>query len=248
MFQTSRVGRRIVALRKEHNMTQSELADRMGVSFQAVSNWERGNSMPDISKLPELAGIFGVTVDELLGEEAPLLRSAMEEKLGEYVQANPVSREELEASIPLLKPDQVDTIAKHIDLEACGGVDAFLPFLDQETLGELAWRRAREGKNVAEFLPFLEEDALEELAVYRTEQGKSVSAFLPFLSGKALERLALLKEERGEGISDFYPFLSKRALKRLAADRLAEGKSIKKMLPFLDGGFLRQMVLGEEKE
>ena len=39
-------------------MTQMELADRMGISFQVVSNWERGNSMPDISKLPELAEIF----------------------------------------------------------------------------------------------------------------------------------------------------------------------------------------------
>ena len=38
----------------------------MGVSYQAVSNWERGNSMPDISKLPELAGIFRVSVDSLL--------------------------------------------------------------------------------------------------------------------------------------------------------------------------------------
>ena len=39
----------------------------MGVSFQAVSNWERGASMPDIGKLPELARALGVSVDELLG-------------------------------------------------------------------------------------------------------------------------------------------------------------------------------------
>ena len=66
MFDVQIVGRKIGKLRKKCNLTQMELADRMGVSYQAVSNWERGSSMPDISKLPELAGIFGVSVDSLL--------------------------------------------------------------------------------------------------------------------------------------------------------------------------------------
>lgn len=52
MFNMKQVGKKILMLRKAQNMTQTELADRMDVSFQAVSNWERGNSMPDISKLP----------------------------------------------------------------------------------------------------------------------------------------------------------------------------------------------------
>ena len=44
MFDTMQVGRRIRTARIEKNMTQMELADRMGVSYQAVSNWERGVS------------------------------------------------------------------------------------------------------------------------------------------------------------------------------------------------------------
>ena len=60
-FDMHRIGRTIAQLRREHNMTQMQLADEMNVSFQAVSNWERGQSMPDISKLPELAELFGVT-------------------------------------------------------------------------------------------------------------------------------------------------------------------------------------------
>lgn len=65
MFSTIDVGRRIGRLRKNKNMTQMELADLMGVSFQAVSCWERGVTMPDISKLPELAVIFGVKIDDI---------------------------------------------------------------------------------------------------------------------------------------------------------------------------------------
>ena len=61
MFNMKQVGKKIVSLRKSRNMTQTELADKMDVSFQAVSNWERGNSMPDISKLPQLAALFDCT-------------------------------------------------------------------------------------------------------------------------------------------------------------------------------------------
>ena len=61
MFNMQKIGKKISELRKRRNMTQMELADQMGISFQAVSNWERGNSMPDISKLPELAELLSVS-------------------------------------------------------------------------------------------------------------------------------------------------------------------------------------------
>ena len=67
MFDTRKIGMKIAVLRKAKDMTQLELADKMLVSYQAVSNWERGASMPDIGKLPELAEALGVSVDELLG-------------------------------------------------------------------------------------------------------------------------------------------------------------------------------------
>ena len=48
MFNMKNIGQKICKFRKEKNMTQLELADRLNISFQAVSNWERGQSMPDI--------------------------------------------------------------------------------------------------------------------------------------------------------------------------------------------------------
>lgn len=69
MFDTVMIGRRVAQLRKEKNMTQMELADRMGVSYQAVSNWERGVSCPDITLLPGLSDLYGVLVDDLLRDE-----------------------------------------------------------------------------------------------------------------------------------------------------------------------------------
>ena len=60
------IGKRIALLRKEKGLTQEELATHMGVSPQAVSKWENDQTCPDISALPKLARLFGVTVDELL--------------------------------------------------------------------------------------------------------------------------------------------------------------------------------------
>jgi len=60
---------RILALRKEKSMTQEALAQRLGVSFQAVSKWENGQSCPDIALLPLLADIYGVPVDSLFGRQ-----------------------------------------------------------------------------------------------------------------------------------------------------------------------------------
>ncbi len=67
MFDVKRVSNTIKTKRTEKNMTQGDLADKLFVSFQAVSNWERGNSMPDISKLEDLCNILEISVEELLG-------------------------------------------------------------------------------------------------------------------------------------------------------------------------------------
>lgn len=60
------IGKFITALRRASGMTQKELAERLHVSDKAVSRWEREESMPDLSLVPVLAEIFGVTCDELL--------------------------------------------------------------------------------------------------------------------------------------------------------------------------------------
>ena len=64
------IGKRIALLRKEKGLTQEELASHMGVSPQAVSKWENDQTCPDISALPRLARLLGVTVDELLEGKA----------------------------------------------------------------------------------------------------------------------------------------------------------------------------------
>ena len=64
---TTAIASYLQALRKEKGLTQSELGERLGVTAQSVSNWERAESLPDTALLPELAMIYGVSVDEILG-------------------------------------------------------------------------------------------------------------------------------------------------------------------------------------
>ena len=62
---------RMVKARSNVNMTQAAVAERLDVSSQAVSLWERGENAPDISKLAELAELYGITVDWLLIGKEP---------------------------------------------------------------------------------------------------------------------------------------------------------------------------------
>lgn len=60
-----KLGEKIKTLRKQKNISQEVFAGYLGVSFQAVSKWECGNTMPDVTMIPAIASFFGVSTDEL---------------------------------------------------------------------------------------------------------------------------------------------------------------------------------------
>lgn len=75
------IGENIKRLRLQKELTQETLAEFLGVTFQSVSRWERGESYPDITLLPAIASFFNVTVDSLLG----VSKATDEEKIKEYL-------------------------------------------------------------------------------------------------------------------------------------------------------------------
>lgn len=60
------MGSNIRELRKRNNITQERLAEYLGVTYQTVSKWENGTSLPSISLLPSIANIFNISIDEVI--------------------------------------------------------------------------------------------------------------------------------------------------------------------------------------
>lgn len=72
------LGKRIKELRKQNHLTQSELGSKLGVIKQTVSSWENGVSSPNNDTLANIASIFGVTTDYLLGNDTSTTKQLIE--------------------------------------------------------------------------------------------------------------------------------------------------------------------------
>ena len=111
MFNADLFCANLSTLRRNADMTQSELADKLNLTRQAISRYEKGDSFPDISILVKIAEIFNLSIDELIGAGAPtdgeqeLLKSAA---LGKDLRSCHCNIHELENIAPLLKPSLLD--------------------------------------------------------------------------------------------------------------------------------------------
>ena len=72
------IGTNIKKLREENQITQQQLADSLGISYQAVSKWECGTTIPDVVLLPQIAEFFNVTIDDLFKTEITVYRNRAE--------------------------------------------------------------------------------------------------------------------------------------------------------------------------
>ncbi len=249
MFNIENVGMKISELRKVKNMTQMELADRMNISFQAVSNWERGISMPDISKLPELANLFGVTIDVLLGEKSELIDSAASGKFDEYLERNTVTIGELNQAAPVLTPKQVDTIFEKTKINNLHEIADLLPFIGRDLINDLAHKTAESEnyKDLDEIAPFVSRDIINEIAGKMISEGKTIAEIAPFISRDIIAELADIcyhKTGRISSLDDIAPFIPKEQLQHIAEEEYANRglKYFESIAPFLNREFLNELA------
>ena len=64
-----KIGKFLKTIRQEHNLTQKQLADKLGVTYQAVSKWENGKNIPNIAIIKEISKEFNIDINELLEGE-----------------------------------------------------------------------------------------------------------------------------------------------------------------------------------
>ena len=82
-----KINEKIYSLRKQHNLSQEELADKLNVSRQTVSKWELGESNPDSDKIVPLCDLFGITTEELLRDRKVEKIEESEEKSPDIIKA-----------------------------------------------------------------------------------------------------------------------------------------------------------------
>jgi transcriptional regulator with XRE-family HTH domain len=249
MFDMQQIGKTISALRKARNMTQMELADRLNISFQAVSNWERGQTMPDIAKLGELAEIFGVTIDELLGNGKSA--QVVEKLIKEEPIRDELSAEDFLNVAPLVKPSQAEKLWEKVTADvSIKDLIMAAPFIAESVLDGLVLKAAQKEKSfsgLVGLLPFISKEAVDKCMEAVLTDGldvKKIVAAAPFLGKENLSRLAdrILKEGDVKDLVALAPFLKKKKLTEAAA-YYAQKDGFSKILPLLP--FLDQNLLNE---
>lgn len=217
MFDTNKVASNIKNARTKMNMTQMNLADEMGVSYQAVSNWERGNSMPDISKLPELCKILNISFEELVGErttETDIAERLMQDE------DEDVTLEEMAQVGQLVNPDKIER--KVNDAIGTGGGIPFstlvslAPFMDKETLSKLAEDIADiEIKKLCALAPFVSKEALDKIVDRCIENdnmdANGIVSVAPFLARSTVQKVAeyLIAHGQAQKVVAIAPFMGK---------------------------------------
>ncbi len=107
---------KLAQLRKNADMTQSELAERLNVTRQAVSKYEIGDSFPDVSILVVIAEVFGISVDELIGAGRPTVGEAaiLNSLVRGDTPSGETSPEDVMGLAPWLKPSIVEKLTANL--------------------------------------------------------------------------------------------------------------------------------------
>ncbi|OWR27725.1 hypothetical protein CDO73_21275 [Saccharibacillus sp. O23] len=255
MFDMTKIGLNIARLRKESGMTQMELADRLGISYQAVSSWERGTTMPDISKLPLLADSFGVSIDEILngGRGSELVRKIVAGPVEETLKEGEVSVEEFQELAPLLPAKQADAVFGRTEQPvSLSELVALAPFVSEKVLGECALKAFGQVdlSELVSLAPFLEEAAVDELALrgYSDSGVSGMTALAPFMSRKGLDTIVARLSGGSASPAELMslaPFMSRENLNSLALRTEGEPLSTGELMslaPFLDSDVVGRLA------
>lgn len=175
----------------------------MGISFQAASNWERGESMPDISKLGDLSRIFGVSIDEILCN--PRAAKIVEEiSAGE--KPDDMTAEELAETAPIMTPTQAqENIEGNLDKITLAQLAELAPFVSSESLAVIAHKCVDNGCSAKELVavaPFMDEKAVGKIAFEMSDSKWTVADFAllcPFMDEDNIEKI--LSEKLGKRYS-----------------------------------------------
>jgi len=221
-----KIGAFISERRKNKDYTQAELAMLLSVSHQAVSKWERGESLPDIGMLPGLAKLLETSVDELLNGE----QAGYEEEHSNEPPSKGAADEPFISPIPS---------------------PAEYPDSSSQPNGKSSEQKRLTWDHVTGLAPFLSRETLESMTdqIDGDLNISALNALAPFVGRAALERLADKISDTPINIGQITgiaPFLGKDLLERLLKQSEVDGidwNALSALAPFIERATLSQLVL-----
>ncbi len=155
------IGKKLYELRKQSGFTQDYVAERLGVSAQAVSKWENDIACPDIMTLPNIANLYGITIDELFKNEEVQSNVKYEktEKINENelvlrVYVDTVHGDDIKVNLPYLLVKELINIGKNIsglfagiDLSSIDFESVFR-MVEMGVIGEIVTVKTQNGDNI----------------------------------------------------------------------------------------------------
>ena len=152
------IGKKLYELRKQSGFTQDFVAEKLGVSAQAVSKWENDIACPDIMTLPKIAELFSITIDELFKNEEvqsnvkyEKTEQVNEKELSLRVYVDTVNGDVVKVSIPYPIAKEIATVGKNISSVVSGidlsGVDfeTIFAMVEKGMLGEFVNVKSQNG-------------------------------------------------------------------------------------------------------
>lgn len=219
MFNMTDTASRIKNARIAKNMTQMNVADALGVSYQAVSNWERGNSMPDIGKLGELSDLLEISLEELLGHTTASANIQRVISQRDSLENLKITLPELSDISPVLPPDITGQLAGQLMARDVEELSMIAPFVSKEKLEQLCeGLKARSIEDLCTIAPFVGQETLNHLIGEELRAGsiEELSMIAPFVSKEKLEQLGEgLKARSVEDLCAIAPFVSRAFLDAL---------------------------------
>lgn len=250
VFDMTRLGKIVAENRRRENLTQSELAEALGVTHQAISSWENGYTSPDISKLSDLAFILKVTVDELIGN------TEMMEAVNKVENGEVLSETELVDIAPITKPSTFKVLTDKIGIRnfSVRSIAEIAPFVEEELL--IQWMEAYEGnleiKDITPIAPFLSVETLDTM-IDKVSSNNEVSVhdimpIIPFVSENKVHSIVdkIVEVHQIEDLVALAPFIKEEDLSRLVNDLLSKEdvniSEIAPLAPFLDKETIHQII------
>ncbi len=155
------IGKKLYELRKQSGFTQDYVAEKLGVSAQAVSKWENDIACPDIMTLPHIAGLYGITVDELFKNDDVKSNVKFEktEKVDENelilrVYVDTCNGDDIKVNLPYLFVKELINVGKDISSVFTGidlsGVnfESIFKMVELGVLGEIVSVKTQNGDDI----------------------------------------------------------------------------------------------------